>query len=60
MNGQRTYAFAEDVGTLTVPGEKNVNANCNKYAATLADGSPGMRRTHATRVPSVRGSPGLT
>lgn len=45
MNGRRTYAFAEDVGTLTVPGEKNVNADCNKHAAsTLADGSPGVHQ----------------
>jgi hypothetical protein len=29
VNGRRTYALAEDVGTLTVPGEKNVNVNCN-------------------------------
>lgn len=32
MNVRRTYAFAEDVGTLTVPDEKNVNANCS-YAS---------------------------
>jgi hypothetical protein len=45
VNGRRTYAFAEDVGTLTVPGEKNVNADCNKHAAsTLADGSPGVHQ----------------
>ena len=34
MNGRRTYAFAEDVGTLTIPGEKDVNASSIMHAIT--------------------------
>jgi len=40
VNGRRTYAFAEDVGTLTIPGEKNVNASCIMHAITRSATHP--------------------
>lgn len=35
MNGRRTHAFAEDAGTLTVPGEKIINTNCTRASRRI-------------------------